>query len=175
MLGGSIDLKPGPGVPPQRIIQCVAAGGPELTAYAQTAGDTYGTLRGNRGCYGVNLFYEFDVSNTGSQAYPLFVYGQGRNVSNAQNPLGYFGPLSILSPWSFGKRGVSQLRCEGSSPSPGDYVRLTTSDGKNETPVIITVGEAAICRIGGAVGGAASTPFNIVLKGIAYQLTEPPH
>ncbi|NUQ69333.1 MAG: hypothetical protein HUU17_00765 [Chthonomonadales bacterium] len=82
--------------------------------------------------------------------------------------------MSILSPGIFPKLGITRMRCDGPSPQPGDFVRLTTSDGTNETPVIIPNGQTIACRIGAAVAGAASTPFNLILRGIAYQLTEPP-
>lgn len=173
MDGGSVDVKAVQGPPTRRIIEAVATGGPELAAFARTTGDEHGTPRGNRGCYGANLLYDFSVTNSGEQGYPLFVYGQSRNVSNPSNAFGYFGPLSILSPGNFTKRGVTQLRCDGTSPLPGDYVRLTTSDGTTETPVNIPNGQSFTYRIGAAVAGAASAPFNIALSGIAYQLTEP--
>lgn len=170
MPGGTIDVKALQGDPPIRTIQVAADGGPEIAAFAQYPGDTYGTERGNRGCYGADLRYDFEVTNSGTQGYPLFAYAQGRNLPG----LGYYGPVSILSPGIFPKLGITRMRCDGPSPQPGDFVRLTTSDGTNETPVIIPNGQTIACRIGAAVAGAASTPFNLILRGIAYQLTEPP-
>jgi len=168
--GGSIDVKAVEGAPPTRVVQAVAAGGPEIAAFAKSSGDTYGTVRGNRGCYGADLRYDFEVTNTGTQGYPLFAYAQGRDLPG----MGYFGPVSILSPGNYPKLGVTRLHCDGPNPNPGDYVRLTTSDGENETPVVIPNGQTLTYRIGAAVAGAASTPFNLVLRGMAYQLAEPP-
>lgn len=172
MAAGAFDAKALQGDPPIRIIQCVAAGGPELTAFAQTSGDNYGTIRGNRGCYGADLRYDFSVINTGDQTYPMFAYAQGRNVGSQGN--GYFGPCSILSPGSYGKRGITKLRCDGASPQPGDYVRLTTTDGANEVAAQIQNGAQLTYRVGAAVAGAAATPFNLILRGLAYTLSVPP-
>ena len=128
MSGGSFDAKALQGDPPTRIIQCVASGGPENTAFARTSGDTFGTDRGNRGCYGVNLYYDFAVSNSGTQGYPMYAYAQARDIATTGNPIGYFGPCSILSPGNYPRLGITQLRCDGPQPNPGDYVRLTTTD-----------------------------------------------
>lgn len=49
MPGGTIDVKALQGDPPIRTIQVAADGGPEIAAFAQYPGDTYGTERGNRG------------------------------------------------------------------------------------------------------------------------------
>jgi len=128
------------------------------------------SLRDNR----KQLRNDFTVTNIGSQGYPLYIYGRSRNVSNQDNTSGYFRPLSISNSGNFADRGVTRLRCDGYSPQPGDYVRLTTSDGTNKAPVTIPNGQTYTYRIGAAVGGSASTPFNIGFRGIAYTLTQPP-
>jgi hypothetical protein len=173
MSGGGLDVKPVLGTPAERIIQAVAKGGPELVAFAKTALDANGTDRGNKGCYGANLYYDFLVENTGNQSYPLYAYGVARNVSDTFNPLGYFGPLRIHSPGSYGARSVVRFRCDTSFPGDGDVVRLTTSDGLAESPASVNPGSVTY-RIAAAVAGSASAPFNIALRGIAYQLLEPP-
>jgi hypothetical protein len=160
------------GDPPVRVIQCVADGGPEITAFGQTSGDTYGTDRGNKGCYGADLRYDFTVINTGDQTYPMYAYAQGRDVDRQGS--GYFGPCSILSPGSYTKRGITRLRCDGPCPQAGDYASLTTSNGSNEVAAQIPQDAELTYRVGAAVAGAATTPFNLVMRGLAYTLTEPP-
>ena len=87
MACGLIDVKAVLGATASLIIEAVENGGPEITKFAKTAADTHGTTRGNRGCYGVDLLYDFTVTNTGSQSYPLFVYGQARKVSDIKKVL----------------------------------------------------------------------------------------
>lgn len=172
MDAGTFDARALQGDPPVRIIQCIADGGPEITAFGRTSGDTYGTDRGNKGCYGADLQYDFTVINTGDQTYPMYAYAQGRDVDRQGS--GYFGPCSILSPGSYTKRGITRLRCDGPCPQGGDYARLTTSDGSNEVAAQIPQDAELTYRVGAAVAGAATTPFNLALRGLAYTLTEPP-
>lgn len=166
---GTIDVKPPQSGDTTVRVEVCDAGNTEFSTFAQTQGDAFGTERGNKGCYGANLNYDFAVSNTGNQAYPLFIYGQARNITGA-----FVGAARITQPSVYPDLGVPGLSCSGPAQASGKWVRLTTSNGDNEVPPNIAQGASLNYRVSVAVGGSGGTPFNIVLSTLGVELSEEP-
>jgi len=109
---GSFDVAPN-AQPASRRIGCCEKLGKEETAFPHN----HPLATRNAGLFGVNLFYEFTLENSGSQAHPCYVYVECRNTGSA-----YFGALDVREPTDYEDRGLEHI---GGTGNP-HFAMLTT-------------------------------------------------
>lgn len=164
---GSWNARPPMGPHILTIGVCEAAG-PEhgSNGFAkQSTGDPHGTK--NLGCYGVDLTYKVAISNTGTQSYPLFVYGVARNIGGLAA-----GAANVESPSGFPQFGFNYLLVNSTHHS--GFFRLTSDSAGNEAAISVATSANYDLRVIVANAGGAGTPFDIVLSGLAIAPVEEP-
>ncbi len=143
------------GPPLTKHISCCQRDGPEelqFPAYGPQA-------RINRGLYGVDLIYRFDLQNSGIQSWPVYAYERGRG-----NLEPYFGGGQVVVPGSppdvRPKRGVPEI---GNNVAV-HHVRLLDDPGTGlEVPIYVPSQGSKTLEINIANAGACSTPFNLMV------------
>lgn len=165
--GGTFDAFDG-GQPGQLRIGVCQATGPEHGAdgFQKQVGnaDPYGTAV-NKGCYGANLEYDFVLTNSGGQNYPVFVY-----VEAAPRQPAWRGAIRIAEPGGYSARAVAG----GGILAGSEFVfaRLSSNDDDTERPILVPPGSSVPLKIELANAGTASTPFNLTLSRLSIQPLE---
>lgn len=159
---GTFDSNPGSAVANLRVGVC-EADGPEEVQYAQQQSDTYGSVDGNEGLYGVNLFYNFTLVNSGTQTSPVYVQAQCRNTA------GYWGAAYIAAPSGYVTRGLAKIK---PGTSEKQWALLSSGSDNSQSPIYVQPIETVDLTIAVANGGAAALPFNLVLTKVAFEEPE---
>jgi len=151
LTGGSLDVAPGVG-PPNVQVSCCAKEKAEEVAFPGPPPIPPPISTANKGLYGVNLTYRFQVSNSGDANHNLWVYLAAQNTGAT-----YFGAAKILSPGPNTDKGVPPLIHGGIN-----FVELTTLAAH----VIPPTDEPIDVDVIVANGGAATMPFLLILSRI---------
>ncbi len=160
--GTSLNIQPtGPGAPPMSETTVCEDGGPELAsnAFAKQAADTYGTSNGNKGCYGVNLYYGFTISNSpgDGNSYPFDVSLVCRGTDSA-----WYGASRIHVPTSFDAKGVNPINSTGAEK----ICKLTVDSNGNASSFMLNPATSITVIVSVANGSGSTLPVNIRLQGL---------
>ncbi len=119
-----------------------------------TPADKYG--KRNKGAYGANLEYKLRATATGNSGR-LYIGLLGYETMK------FAGAGRIISPDTLPKLCVPKFRCEEDGEADGHRNCLDLLQQKSPKYYSIGVGEHFEARLDFAVGGAATTPVNVLL------------
>lgn len=166
MLMPAFDVKPSsPGQPEPMYFRHCDTGGPEAAAYVYrgSATDPNGHDPGNPGCYGVNLYYQYQLTNSGTQGYPGWMAEQAMRSTSATE---YHGAA-----WDY---TTQDLAYQGYTDQlyASTYGAIDVSEGSEYTvPANTPSSSPMIVEVWFANGGGATMPFATVWNKIGYNWT----
>lgn len=166
--GGTYDVKPILHSNPRYLSVCEKTG-PEhgSNAFGESSGATWVSPGGNVGCYGANLYYDFEIINSGGQSYPLDVAAIARNTGEA-----YFGSGRIELPNAWQPRGVPAITFNDPNDPGAEHSWIEYCSDEDGTANLLSFEPSevpTILRVSVANAGGSATPFSIGLSGLAFE------
>jgi hypothetical protein len=122
----------------------------------------------NKGCYGVDLEYDVQVDNTGTQAYPVYAYAVARYNYTAHMPVMYYFGAVVTDPdVGSGHVGVTPIAYYEGPPPSRDLAALSCTSTGAESPFSVPVGGLTTpLKFNVVNAGGAQLPVTIRLTGL---------
>ncbi|MGI8923432.1 MAG: hypothetical protein ACR2HJ_05230 [Fimbriimonadales bacterium] len=157
--GGTFNASPY--VPPQFVqLRCCDKGKAEEATFGDDPLNSEDSV--NRGLYGVNLTYRFNVTNAGNPN-PSSVWAFLKAVNTDET---YFGASKVSAPGSNPDRGVPEI-AHLPATAPNNFVNLTAV-----APVVVPAYGSVNLDVIVANAGASTMPYEIVLSKINLEIEE---
>jgi len=129
--------------------------------------------KGNKGCFGANLYYEVTLTNSNSsRAQQGFVALMARNVGSA-----FFGAARIVAPTGYPEKGVASIVFSDPNADPPDgktnYAVLTVDAQGYPYPISVPASGQVTVRVAVAIGGAATAPVQLLFSRRSFSAIPP--